>query len=565
MITPHGGKLINKVLGPQEKQEILARVRAFKTLILNEENIKEAKNIGEGVFSPLSGFLRKQDFQRVLSDMRLSNNLVWPLPIVLDINESDYQKIKNEKTILLCDQEQRAIALLEQIEIYDYDKAQLAKKVYGSLDKNHPGVEEVYKMGKYLVGGQIKLLDTKKRLFPEYNFSPEETREMFAKRGWKTIAAFQTRNVPHRAHEFLQKYALQNVDGLFIQPVIGQKKMADFKDEFILDSYQLLIDMHYPPNKAILGILPFKMRYAGPREALFHAIVRKNFGCSHFIVGRDHAGFGKFYGPYDAQKIFDNFSQKELDINILKYKNVVWCQKCQNYVFENTCPHSPQNMVSFSGTKLRQYIQNRTEPPEHLFRSDLYQVLLQSLNPLIERADKKEAEKQKGFVLWFTGLPSSGKSTLANKVYEILKAKGIRLERLDGDIVRKSLTQDLGFSKKDRDENIKRVGFIAQLLSRNNVGVVASFISPYAQARENIRKQAENFIEVFCKCPLEVCEKRDSKGLYAKARRGEIQNFTGVSDPYQEPENPEVVVETDKETVEQSCQKIIKSLEKYVA
>jgi len=554
----HGGKLINRVVASSKKEGILRNIAEFKRLTLNEEQVKDVRNIARGVYSPLTGFLREDDFQKVVSEMRLSDGTVWPIPIVLDISEKDSRKTRKEKEVLLVDNQQRPVALLRDIQVYPYQKDLFAAGVFGTKDKNHPGVEDVYRMKEFLVGGDVELVDDSREPFPEYNFSPHHTRQIFQKRRWRKIVAFQTRNVPHRGHEFLQKTALKEVDGLFIQPVIGKKKIGDFQDEYILISYEILINRYYPKNKVFLGILPLKMRYAGPREAIFHALIRKNFGCTHFIVGRDHAGVGNFYGPFDAQNIFDEFTKDELGITILKYPEVVYNSKKKIHLFLDHCP--PRERVSFSGTKLREQIKSKKAPPSYIIRPEVYSFLAQSRSVFVDDGYKKGAKK-KGFVLWFTGLSQAGKTTVANGVHKVLKDKGLKLERLDGDIVRRSLSADLGFTKEDRDENIKRVTHVAKLLSRSGTGVICSFISPYSNTRDKIRKETTNFIEVFCNCPLEICEKRDKKGLYQKARRGEIQNFTGISDPYESPENPEIELNTDIEAIEESINKVVAYLE----
>jgi len=557
-MLPHGGKLVERIFSSKERQEVLKNVGEFETLSLDEEQVKDVKNIARGVYSPLTGFLREDDFQKVVSKIRLSDGTIWSIPIVLDISKKDFQRIKKEKDILLTDYTGKAVALLEDIQVYPYSKDFFAKNVFGTTDKGHPGAEDIYKMKEFLVGGDIRLLDNNREPFPEYNFSPKETRKVFQQRGWDTVVAFQTRNVPHRGHEFLQKTALKEANGLLIQPVIGKKKIDDFKDEYILISYEILINKYYPKNRVFLGILPLKMRYAGPREAIFHALIRKNFGCTHFIVGRDHAGVGNYYDPFEAQYIFDDFKKDELGITILKYLEVVYYPKKRMYTFIDQCP--PEGRVSFSGSKLREQIKLKEVPPSYLIRPEVFSFLAQSRNALVDGMYKK-TQNQKGFVLWFTGLSQAGKTTVANRVYEILEERGLKLERLDGDIVRQSLSADLGFSKEDRDENIRRVTHVAKLLSKNETGVICSFISPYKQTRNRIRKEVTNFIEIFCNAPLEVCEKRDKKGLYQKARRGEIQNFTGISDPYELPENPDIELKTAKETVEESANKVIRYLE----
>ncbi len=546
MIEPHGGKLVNKI--SNNKREL------SDALFLDKEQVKDIKNIARGVYSPLEGFLKKDDFEKVVSKMRLSDGTVWPIPIVLDIKE----KKEFGEEIALKDKEGNTVGVLKDPQVYSYDKDFFAENVFGTKDRNHPGVDAVYNMGDYLVGGEIELFVDSKQPFPDYNLTPKETREYFEKKEWDKVVAFQTRNVPHCGHEFLQKEALKKVDGLFVQPVIGEKKNADFKDEYIITSYEVLIDRYYPKDKVLLGILPLKMRYAGPREAVLHALIRKNFGCSHFIVGRDHAGVGDYYDPFAAHKIFE---EHETGVEIMKFPEVVYCPIEEKHIFKGQCPH--EEKISFSGTKLREYVQKKEQPPSYLLRPEVYYFLSHSHNSLVDDLYKKK-DKQKGFVLWFTGLSQSGKTTTANRVYEELKDRGLRVERLDGDIIRHYLSKDLGFSKKDRDENITRIRYVSKLLSENSLGVVASFISPYKSERAKLREDTENFIEVFCNCPLEIAEKRDTKGLYQKARKGEIKNFTGISDPYEAPENPEIELKTDKMPVQECVKKVMGYLEKEV-
>jgi len=569
MILPHGGKLINRTLSPEKRKEILNKLSRYKSIVLDIEQVKDAKNIARGVYSPLKGFLRKDDFLSVVKDMHLKTGVVWPIPIVLD---TDNKELGSQDFLVLKNNKEEPFALLRDPEVFDYDKDFFAKNVFQTIDTNHPGVADVFSMKKYLLGGDIILLEDKRYFFPEHNFSPQETREIFKSRGWDKVVAFQTRNVPHRGHEFLQKEALKVTDGLFIQPVIGRKKINDFKDEYILTAYEILIDKYYSRKRVVLGILPLKMRYAGPREAVFHAIIRKNYGCTHFIVGRDHAGVGSYYGPFDAQNIFDQFKDDEIGVEILKFPEVVYCSSVKQHTFVHECPK--EDAISFSGTKLRENIQQKVTPPDYIIRSDIYGFLANSYNSLVDDMyNKNDKNNKKGFVVWLTGLSQAGKTSIGDKLHEILLQQDIVTERLDGDIVRQHLSKGLGFSKEDRNENIRRVSFVAKLLSRNGLGVITSFISPYRKMRARVREEIETpslhrpeaegakFIEVYCKCSLDVCESRDTKGLYKKAREGEIQNFTGISDPYEEPENPEVFLFTDKESIEECAQKIIKYLE----
>ncbi|MCA9385632.1 sulfate adenylyltransferase [Candidatus Dojkabacteria bacterium] len=558
--------LVNRILSLEQADVILSSLRDYKTITLESiEQKKDIRNIATGVYSPLTGFLRKKEFKSVLTSMRLTDGNVWSIPIVLDIDKKKKKELDKEKSVIILDHTGNPFALLSDIEIYSYDQDLFVEAVFGTNDKLHPGVEDVYQMKDYLIGGDISLLVDDKELFPEHNFTPEETRRIFKGRGWQTIAGFQTRNVPHRGHEHIQMQALKEIDGLFVHPVIGEKKLDDFKDEYIISAYEVLIDKYYPKNKAFLGILPLKMRYAGPREAIMHALIRRNFGCTHFIVGRDHAGVGNYYGRYDAQEIFNQISKEDLGIEILKFEGTVVDKKTKEFIFSDD-DDSPE-VISISGTKMRNWIKEKQQPPEYILRPEVYAILTEKKNVLVDDLYKRHQHtnfnNHRGFVLWFTGLSQSGKSTISERLYELLEDKGVPVELLDGDVVRESLSSDLSFSKEDRDQNIKRVGFVAKLLSRNNVAVLCSFISPYEKQRQSVRLKVENFIEVYVNTPLEVCERRDRKGFYAKARSGEIKNFTGISAPYEEPKKPEIELHPAEQGVDECVEQVLRYLSKH--
>ncbi len=529
-----------------------------KFISLPHEIVQEAINIARGTFAPLTGFLKKNDFVSVLENMRLVSGILWPIPIVLDIGQEKKEKLLMGDTVLLKNSFGNVIGILENIEVFKNPKTKFAKSIFGTLDINHPGVAHIFDMQDYLVGGDVSIFDGTILNFPQYNLDPFQVREEFSKRNWEKVVAFQTRNVPHRAHEYLQSRALEGVDGLFIHPVVGKKKAGDFQDESIIGGYEILIDKYHPKDRVLLGILPIKMRYAGPREAVLHAIVRQNFGCSHFIVGRDHAGVGDYYGPYAAQEIFEEFDKSDLEIDILKFPEVVFNKKRQDLCFINECKKT--DISNFSGTKLRTYIERQEKPPEYLLRPEVSEFLLRKTSPTI----RENILKDYGFVVWFTGLSQSGKSTIANRVFEKLKLNGKLVERLDGDVVRNSLTRDLGFSKEDRDENIRRIGFVSKLLSRNGIGVVASFISPYKAQREAVQKMVNNFIEVYVSTPLEVCEERDTKGLYKRARDGKIPNFTGISAPYERPESPDIIINNAELSIEEAANRVLDYIYKNI-
>ena len=348
----------------------------MKKIIISKELIQEGKNIVDGIYFPLNGFLKQKDLSSVLENMRLENGKVWTMPIVLDIDEKTKKRIASEEEIQLTNSKGEVIFLLKRISIYKLNREHFIKNLFGTNDKAHPGAARALKMKDFLVGGELELVKRLKephRLF----YTPKETREIFKKNGWANVVAFQTRNPPQRSHEYLQKTALAEVDGLFVNPVIGRKKKGDFKDIHIIGAYKVLIEKYYPINKVVLGTLHTFMRYAGPKEAVFHALVRRNFGCTHMIIGRDHAGVGSYYGTYDAQKIFDNFSQKELGITILKYENAIFCKGCKNVIFEGQCnKHNEEEKISLSGTKLREKLQKNEGISEGFMRKEVARYLM---------------------------------------------------------------------------------------------------------------------------------------------------------------------------------------------
>ncbi len=354
----------------------------MKKIILDEERKKDVLNIASGAYSPLQGFLRKNDFENVLKSMRLNSDDIWPIPIVLDIDKEKALEIFFDKKVALMDKEKKLLAILNDFEIYEYDKEKFAENVFGTKNMIHPGIGKIYAMERYLVGGELQFIRKKYDKFSEYNLTPQETKKNFRDKGWKSVVGFQTRNIPHRGHEFLQMKALESVDGLFVQPVIGRKKPGDFLDEIIIDSYKLLFENHYPEDKTLLGILPIEMRYAGPREAIFHALIRKNYGCTHFIVGRNHAGVCDFYKPFDAQKIFDQFDKDEIGIEILKFPEVVFDSRENKHCFINECKEDSR--IKFSGTNLRDYLTKQEMPPEYILRPEIFNFLINNKKIFID-------------------------------------------------------------------------------------------------------------------------------------------------------------------------------------
>jgi sulfate adenylyltransferase len=344
----------------------------MKTIQVNNEIIQEARNIVDGAYDPLRGFLKKGDLLSVLDNMRLLSGEVWPMPILLDITKYTAEKIKGEKSVRLVGNEREDV-VISDVEIFSFDKVYLAKKLFGTNDGNHAGVAKIMNAGDYFIGGNIiaALLDKSH----EFYFTPKETKEIFRKKNWKQVAAFQTRNPPHRAHEHIQKKALDSVHGLFINPVIGPKKIGDFSDQHILSAYKIFIEKYHPAEKVHLGTFHTFMRYAGPKEALFHALVRRNFGCTHMIIGRDHAGVGSYYGPYDAQKIFRNFSPQELGIEIINFEDASFCNSCADVVIGGACGHPASEREPITGTRIREDLLNNSPKLEKLIRPEILEYL----------------------------------------------------------------------------------------------------------------------------------------------------------------------------------------------
>ncbi|HBO16908.1 MAG: Sulfate adenylyltransferase [Candidatus Moranbacteria bacterium GW2011_GWE2_35_2-] len=344
----------------------------MKKIKASDEIIQEARNIVDGLYFPLQGFLNEDDLRSILENMRLKSGQVWSMPVVFDISENEAQELKNENSIIITNKKDEFF--VKDISIFKWDREFFVKNLYGTLDGAHPGVERAMKMKKFLLSGKVEKIRNSEKP-GVFHLTSEQAKDIFKKNGWANVVAFQTRNPPHRSHEHLQKTALAEVDGILINPVIGSKKSGDFRDKHIIGAYQKLIKHHYEPGKAVLGTLHTFMRYAGPREAVFHALVRRNLGCTHMIIGRDHAGVGDYYGTYDAQKIFDNFTEDELGIRILRYENVTYCQGCGDMSEDGSCDHSQDQKIHLSGTKLREKLNNNEEIPEEFMRKEVIEYL----------------------------------------------------------------------------------------------------------------------------------------------------------------------------------------------
>ena len=380
-IPPHGGSLVNRVLSDDARADAQARAANLVKIQLPPVNLADLELIAAGVVSPLTGFMCRDDYMRVVSEMHLASGLVWSIPVTLAVTTEQASAISIGQEITLCEGE-RVLAVMSVAEKYTYDKQVEAREVYRTTEEAHPGVARVYRQGDVLLGGDVWLIDwpsAHNNEFPDRRYTPAQTRQMFAERGWRRVVGFQTRNPIHRAHEYIQKTALEVVDGLFINPLVGETKADDIPADVRMQSYDVLLKSYYPADRVVLGVFPAAMRYAGPREAIFHAMCRKNYGCTHFIVGRDHAGVGKYYGTYDAQRIFDEFRPEEIGITPLYFENTFYCRKCGGIVSAKTCPHGKEDWLSLSGTQVRQMLEQGQALPVEFTRPEVGQVLIDGL------------------------------------------------------------------------------------------------------------------------------------------------------------------------------------------
>ncbi len=380
MIRPHGGTLVNRYVAEEQNNEFVERAKSLPRITLDDKNISDLEMIASGAMSPLTGFMKKADYTSVVNEMRLSNGLVWSIPITLAVNKEVADRIDGHGEVALVDHQEHLLAIMNVEEVYQYDKAVEAEKVFRTTDEKHPGVAYVYQQGDYLLGGPITMINRPRHTdFVEYRRDPAETRRIFQEKGWETVVAFQTRNPIHRAHEYLQKCALEIVDGLLIHPLVGRTKSDDIPAEVRMKSYEVLLEKYYPKDRVLLSVFPAAMRYAGPREAIFHALVRKNYGCTHIIIGRDHAGVGNYYGTYDAQHIFKEFKPEELDITPLFFEHAFYCTECGNMASAKTCPHDSSAHVFLSGTKVREMLSRGELPPKEFTRPEVAQLLMEAM------------------------------------------------------------------------------------------------------------------------------------------------------------------------------------------
>jgi sulfate adenylyltransferase len=546
LITPYGGALVDLTVPPDE----LEHAKSLPAVNLSERAVCDLELLATGAFSPLDRFMGSADYQRVVNEMRLVNGALFPIPVTLPI--ANEESVKLDREVSLRDSRNEILATMMVEEIYEWDLEKAAREVFGTNDVRHPLVAEMHGWGRRNISGQLKVLRLPVHFdFRELRLTPAETRSRLEASGFENVVAFQTRNPLHRAHEEMTKRAIEQIDGiLLLHPVVGMTKPGDIDHFTRVRTYKALADTYYDSNRILLSLLPLAMRLAGPREALWHALIRRNYGANHIIIGRDHAGPGNdsngkpFYQPYAAQELVQQF-EPELGVKVLPFGEFVYVPEEDRYedARELTASVTPTRI---SGTQGREWYRGGSENlPTWFARPEVAELITQTYPP----------RHKSGFCVWFTGLSAAGKSTTAEILTALLQESGRQVTVLDGDIVRTHLSSGLGFSKHDRDVNIRRIGFVASEIVKHHGAVICAAVSPYRATRNDVRSMigADKFVEVFVDTPLEECELRDTKGMYVKARRGEIKNFTGIDDPYEPPVNPELTIETVEKTAEQNA------------
>jgi sulfate adenylyltransferase len=556
LIPPYGGRLVDLI-----KMEAMDDLKAYATRLpsiqISERSACDLELLASGAFSPLEGFMGQADHQRVLDEMRLSDGTLFPIPVTLPVEAGP--AIRLDQDIALRNAKNELLAIMSVEEIFEWDRDEVAHKVFGSLDLRHPLVAEMHHWGPLNISGRLQVLQLPRHYdFKELRLTPAQTRARLETLGYPNVVAFQTRNPLHRAHEELTKRATQEVDGvLLLHPVVGMTKPGDVDHFTRVRTYKALAEHYYAADRILLALLPLAMRLAGPREAVWHALIRRNYGANHLIVGRDHAGPGldstgkPFYGPYDAQELVGRYSE-ELGVRMVPFSQLVYLPDEERYEEMSKVPPQART-ADISGTQVREeYLNSGRLLPVWFTRPEVAEILADSYPP----------RHKHGVCIWFTGLSGAGKSTTAEVLTQLLLEHGRQVTVLDGDVVRTHLSKGLGFSKEDRDINIRRIGFVAAEIVRHGGTVVCAAVSPYRATRNDVRSMvgADRYVEVFVDTPLEVCEQRDYKGMYAKARRGEITGFTGIDDPYEVPLHSEIRLDTVQHTAEENARLILNYL-----
>ncbi len=563
IIAPHGGELTDLIAPPERIAELKAHSREWPSWDLTPRQICDLELLMSGGFSPLRGFMTRPDYESVCHNMRLSSGVLWPMPITLDVTEDFAKSLKpGASKVALRDAEGVMLAVLHVEEVWQPDRKAEAQSVFGTTSAVHPGVDYLLNKGNpWYVGGRLEGTQMPSHYdFRTLRLTPAELRAEFARLGWRRVVAFQTRNPMHRAHVELTFRAAKQVEAnLLLHPSVGMTKPGDVDYFTRVRCYQLLLSK-FPAGSVKLSMLPLAMRMGGPREAIWHALIRKNHGVTHFIVGRDHAGPGKdsdgkpFYGPYEAQELFKKH-EADIGVTMVPFNMMVYLEDQDQYVPDNEVTNGSR-VLNISGTDLRDRLNEGREIPSWFTYPEVVHELRRSYPP----------RHKQGVTIFFTGLSGSGKSTIANVlVTKFLETGGRPVTLLDGDLVRKHLSSELGFSKEHRDINIRRIGYVASEITKNGGIAICAPIAPYDATRKAVRSMIESgggFILVHIATPVETCEQRDRKGLYAKARAGILKEFTGISDPYEVPTDAEVVINTAELSPEEAAQEIILHLER---
>jgi len=557
LISPYGGSLIDLKVPEAEVFELKTYASHLPSIQLSERSVCDLELLATGAFSPLDRFMGRADHERVVEEMRLTSGYIFPIPVTLPAEAES--AVRLDADVALRDSRNELLAVMTIEEIYEWDLARLAERVFATNDLRHPFVAEMHAHGKLNLSGPLRVIQLPRHYdFRGLRLTPGETRARLEQFGYNNVVAFQTRNPLHRAHEEITKRAIEEVDGvLLLHPVVGLTRPGDVNHYTRVRTYNVLADNYYAPDRILLSLLPLAMRLGGPREALWHTLIRRNYGANHMIIGRDHASPGvdsharSFYEPYAAQELVQQFSE-EIGVKVLPFSEFVYLPDEDRYEEVARLTESSRT-ASLSGTQVRdQYLQNGRPLPSWFIRPEVAEILGETFPP----------RHKQGVCIWFTGLSGAGKSTTAEVLTVLLQEHGRQVTVLDGDVVRTHLSRGLGFSKEDRDLNIRRIGFVAAEIVRHGGTVVCAAVSPYRTTRNDVRNMVGNdrFVEVFVDTPLEECERRDTKGIYAKARRGELRNFTGIDDPYEPPHHPEIRLETINRPPEVNARLILEYL-----
>ena len=560
--NPHGGSLVNLLVDDQRAAKLKEIVFNLPDITLNDRQLCDLELLSIGAFSPLKGFITRSDYESVLDRMRLQNDLLWPLPIYLDVSELQARGLEVGQSVALRDPEGFLLAIMHIEDIWQADRQKEALKIYGTADRNHPGTDYLFSgVGDYYLGGSLEVISTPLHFdFKQLRMTPAEIRASFNKLGWKRMAGFLTHNPIHRPQFEMTINAMQQArTNLLLLPIAGMTRPGDFDHYTRVRCYRHVV-RHYPPNSHILSMLPLAMRLSGPREALLHAIIAKNCGCTHFITGRDHAGPGTdgnghtYYESDEASKLTEAHSQ-EIGLTVVPFTEMVYLPFEDEYRCVDQVPDGTQ-VISLSGSDIRKRIRTGRRIPEWATFPEVVEELQKAYPP----------PRRQGFTVFLTGLSGAGKSTIAKIIFARFLEIGDRpVTLLDGDIVRQNLSSELSFSKEHRDLNVQRIGFVAGEITKNRGIAICAPIAPYAATRSEIRRSIEQyggFTEVHVSTPLEICERRDRKGMYAKARAGLIQDFTGVDAPYEAPVTPEVSIDTTAITPDEAADQIMLHLQR---